>query len=188
MRERRAEHRARQADEAGAARHAGDTLPKPDFSARSVSAPSDQPDRQADAERREHRCAVDEQQHDQHRQQRAAEGGHQPLRRAKRSPRFQASSGPNGTTPAAAASAARRSGRRTARRPRSCRRSPPRRPADRACRSSTVAAAVVRNRLLRTSAPSREIGWNRPPAVSAVPRAGKQRQRAADEERQDRRG
>ena len=31
---------------------------------------------------------------------------------------------------------------------------------------STVAVAVVRNRLLRTSAPSREIGWKRPPAVS----------------------
>jgi hypothetical protein len=36
--------------------------------------------------------------------------------------------------------------------------------------TSTVAAAVVRNRLLRTSAPSREIGANMPPALSVPAR------------------
>lgn len=45
----------------------------------------------------------------------------------------------------------------------SCRRSPPA-AADKAVPISTVAAAV-KNRLLNTSASSREIGWKMPPAV-----------------------
>ena len=59
---------------------------------------ADQPEREADAESGEHRRAVDEQAGDQHRQQGSGEGRHQALGDGKRSPRFQASSGPNGTT------------------------------------------------------------------------------------------
>ena len=58
-----------------------------------------QPGRKPDAERRKHRGAVDEKQHRQHRQDGAAEAAHRAAApRAKTSPRFQASSGPNGTT------------------------------------------------------------------------------------------
>ena len=45
----------------------------------------------------------------------------------------------------------------------------------------TVAVAVVRNRLLSTSEPSREIGWNMPPCRQASRAQRKQCQRSADE-------
>ena len=54
--------------------------------------------------------------------------------------------------------------------------------------TNTVAQAVVRNRLLSTSAPSREIGANSPPCFSAGARQAIQRKAAADEEAQDQRG
>ena len=97
MGERRAEHRARQADEP-AQRHAGRDAADAGLDGEVGQRAEHQPDGQPDAERGKHRRAVDEQQHDKHGQQRAAEGRISRCATPRTSPRFQASSGPNGTT------------------------------------------------------------------------------------------
>ena len=104
----------------------------------------------------------------------------------RRSPRFQASSGPNGhghqqrhhQRPEGEVEKGRADGNLVAGQSL-------RAPADRACRRGRVAQAVVRKRLLNTSAPSRLIGANRPPCLQHRRAQREQGQRAADEDAQD---